>query len=135
MRQESQYEKTIFNLVRVDGVGTVCLRRGGYCDVSVVGYFTHGYTTSYNKWTFIIHRDLKDSEAFAVSEASTGRLLKDETYYSVEDALHFVIPFIEARHTQFATSVGNILVKTQVNLLPRNSTNLQTLAIDTALWL
>lgn len=135
MKQENQNEKMTSKIVRVNGFGTVTLRDGSYRDVFVYGYFVHGHLSRWDKWSFIIHQDLRDPEFFTVSEASTGSLLRVENYYSVEDALHFAIPFIEGKHTQFATAIGDILVKTRTDLLARNTTNLQTLAIDTALWL
>ena len=135
MKPENQCEKMTFKLVCVDGVGTVAVRNGGYRDVNVKGYFVHGNLSRWDKWYFIIHQDLKNPEFLTVSEASTGRQLQAETYYTVEDALYFAIPFIRGKHTQFSTSVGDILVRTKTNLLARNTTNLQTLAIDTALWL
>lgn len=119
----------ISDFVEVNGIGTITTKQG-YRDVFVYGYFT-----KWGRWSFIVHQDVRNPELITVSEASTGYHLRDENYYSVEDALHFVLPFIEEKHYYFATSVGDVLVRTQTNLLKRNTTNLQTLAIDTALWL
>lgn len=129
MKRESRNEKTISNFIEVNGIGTIATKKG-YRDVFVYGYFT-----KWGRWSFIVHQDVRNPKLVTVSEASTGYRLRDEDYYSVEDALHFALPFIEEKHYYFATSVGDVLVKTQTNLLKRNTTNLQTLAIDTALWL
>lgn len=128
MKRGNRNERTTIKLIRVNGTGTVATTRG-YRDV-----FVHGYFTMWN-WSFIIHQDVSDPELITVSEASTGYRLKDENYYTIEDALHFVLPFILEKRYYFATSVDRVLVKTQTNLLRRNTTNLQTLSIDTALWL
>lgn len=130
MRQRNQNERLTSDFVEVNGIGTVPLKGGGYRDVFVYGYFT-----KWDKWSFIVHQDVLCPGLVAVSEASTGYSVMDENYYSIEDALHFALPFIEQKRYCFATSVSDVLVKTQTNLLKRNTTNLQTLAIDTALWL
>lgn len=124
--QKNQNEKQISNFIEVNGIGTVITTKG-YCDVFVYGYFKKW------NWWFMVHRDIKDPRYITVSEASTGRKLRDELYYSVEDALHFILPFIEEKRYHFSTIVGNTLVRSQCNLIRRNI-NLQTLAIDTALW-
>lgn len=129
MKQESQKERTISNFIEVNGIGTVATKKG-YRDIFVYGYFT-----KWSRWSFIVHQDVRNPKLITVSEASTGYCLRDGSYHSIEDALHFALPFIEEKHYYFATSVGVILVETQTNLLKRNTTNLQTLAIDTALWL
>lgn len=129
MRQENQNERMTFNFVEVNGVGTVAAITG-YCDVFVYGYFT-----KWGRWSFIVHQDVQNPKLVTVSEASTGYRVRNETYFSIEDALHFSLPFIEDKHYHFATSVGKVLMKTGTDLLKRNTTNLQTLAIDTALWL
>lgn len=129
MKQESRKERTISNFIEVNGIGTVVTKKG-YRDIFVYGYFT-----KWDRWSFIVHQDVRNPKLITVSEASTGYCLRDESYHSIEDALHFALPFIEEKHYYFATSVGVILVETQTNLLKRNTTNLQTLAIDTALWL
>lgn len=130
MRPENLNEKMTFKFIPVNGTGTVALKNGGYCDVFVYGYFT-----KWNRWSFIVHQDLNDPELITVSEASTGYQLRDESYYSVEDALHFSLPFIEEKHYYFATYIARVLVKTRTNLLSRNTVNLQTIAMDTVLWL
>ena len=127
MRQGSQNERTTFRFIEVNGIGTVATKRG-YRDVFVYGYFTRW------GWSFIVHQDVRYPELVTVSEASTGYQLREENYYTVEDALHFALPFIDEKRYYFATSVGHVLVQTQCNLLKRNTTNLQTLAIDTSLW-
>lgn len=127
MVRKNWKEKTTFKFVRTNGVGTVAVKNG-YRDVFVYGYFTMW------NWSFIVHQDVGSPEFITVSEASTGYRLRDENYYSVEDALHFALPFITEKRYYFATSVGDILARTKVDLLRRNTTNLQTLAIDTVLW-
>lgn len=129
MIQENQNEKMTSNFIEVNGTGTVATKKG-YRDVLVQGYFI-----KWNRWAFIIHRDTRNPEVFIVSEASTGYRLKDETYYTLEDALYYALSFIEEKKYYFATSIGDVLTKTQVSLFNRNTTNLQTLAIDTILWL
>lgn len=128
MKRENRNEKMISNFIEVNGIGTVTTKQG-YRDVFVYGYFT-----KWGRWTFIVHQDVNHPEYVTVSEASTGYQLKDENYYSVEDALYFALSFIEEKHYYFATSVSDVLVKTQTDLLKRN-TSPQTLAIDTTLWL
>lgn len=129
MKRENQNERTTFSFIVVNGTGTVATPKG-YRDV-----FVHGYFTMWNRWSFIVHQDVGDPNLITVSEVSTGYRLRDENYYTVEDALHFAIPFIMEKQYYFATSVSNVLVSTQTNLLRRNTTNLQTTAIDTLLWL
>lgn len=128
MKRGSQSEKTTFKFIRVSGFGTVATVKG-YVDVLVYGYFN-----MWGRWTFIVHQDTENPNLVSVSEASTGYRLQDENYYTIEDALYFAIPFIESKMYRFATTTSRVLVQTQTNLLRRN-TNLQTLAIDTALWL
>lgn len=125
---QSQNEKTISNFIEVNGIGSVMTNKG-VCDVFVYGYFT-----VWNRFSFIVHADVQHPEFCTVSEASTGCRLLDETYYSVEDALYFSYPFILSRHYHFATAISDRLVKTQKNLLRRNTTLLQTIAIDSLLW-
>lgn len=125
---QSQNEKTTFNFIEVNGIGSVRTRKG------VRDVFVYGYFTVWNRFSFIVHSDVRHPEFFAVSEASTGCRLLDETYYSIEDALYYAYPFIVSKHYYFATAISNWLVKTQKNLLKRNTTLLQTLAIDSLLW-
>lgn len=126
---QSRNEKQISNFIEVNGTGSIVLRDGTACDVFVYGYFTQQ-----GRW-FIVHRDIEDIRYLAVSEASTGARLIRENYYEVEDALYFARPFIDSKKLYFATAIGDTLVRTQKNLLQRNTTGLQTLAIDTALWM
>lgn len=128
MKQKNQNEKKTIDVILVNGTGTVVMSNNEVRDVSVVGYFKKFH------WWFIIHFDVDTPEYLTVSEASTGRQLRDETYYTIEDALYFAIPYIEEKRFYFSTRVGDILVDTQCNLLKRNTTNLQTLAID-SLWM
>lgn len=128
MKQKNQNEKTTSDLIYTNGIGTVVMQNNDYRDVLVVGYFKKYH------WWFIIHSDVDTPEYLTVSEASTGRKLRDETYYTIEDALYFALPYIEEKRFHFSTQVGDILVKTQCNLLMRNTTNLQTLAID-SIWM
>lgn len=125
---QSQNEKTTSNFIEVNGIGSVMTKQG-ICDVFVYGYFT-----VWDRFSFIVHTDVRHPEFCTVSEASTGCQLIDETYYTVEDALYFVYPFILQKHYYFATAINDWLVKTQKNLLKRNTTLLQTLAIDSLLW-
>ena len=128
MKQGNQNEKTTSNFIEVNGIGTVATNKG-YRDVFVYGYFKKWH------WWFMVHADLENPEYVTVSEASTGRKLRDESYYTVEDALYFSLPFINEKRYYFSTRVGDILVKTQCDLSKRNTTNLQTLAIDSVLWM
>lgn len=128
MIRENQKRKTTFKFVRVNGTGTV-LTTKGYRDVFVYGCLL------FDRWSFIVHQDILDPEFVAVSEASTGYGLKNESYHSVKDALHFATSIIYEKRYYLATSIGDALVKTRCNLFGRNTTNLQTLAIDTVLWL
>ena len=124
-----QSEKTTFEFVEVNGFGKIHLKDHTIADVFVYGYF------KMFRWYFIVHQDITDLEHLVVSEASTGCLLQDKTnYMTVEDALYFEIPKIQAKQYYFATSISNILVKYQKNLLKENL-GLRTLAIDTALWM
>lgn len=124
---KNQNEKMIFR--NVNGTGTVHVKNGDFRDVFVYGYFE-----MCDRW-FMVHSDVLSPEYVAVSEASVGRLVCDEVYYTVDDAINCVMPFINSKRLYFATTVGDILVQTRCNLLKRNTTNLQTLAIDTALWM
>ena len=125
---QSQNEKTISNFIEVNGIGSVMTKKG------VRDVFVYGYFTVWDRFSFIVHSDVEHPEFCTVSEASTGCRLLDETYYSVEDALYYAYPFILSKHYYFATTIGDWLVKTQKNLLKRNTTLLQTLAIDSLLW-
>lgn len=128
MRRENPKERRTSDFIYVNGIGTVMTDKG--CrDVFVYGYFT-----KWDRWSFIVHQDVRYPDLITVSEASTGHLLRDRLYSSVEEALYFSLLFIEEKHYYFATAVGNLLVKTRTDLLRRNTTNLQTLAIDT-IWL
>ena len=125
----SQSEKKISNFVEVNGIGKIHLKDHTIADVFVYGYF------KMFRWYFIVHQDITDPEHLVVSEASTGCCLQDKTnYMTVEDALYYELPHIQAKQYYFATSVSNILVKYQKNLLKENL-GLRTLAIDTALWI
>lgn len=126
---QPQNIKTSTNFIEVNGIGVVHMKDGSYRDVFVYGYFI------FDRWAFIVHHDTEDSRYLTVSEASTGYLLQHENYYEVEDALYYALSFCEKKHYYFATSCNNILVETQQNLKKSNTTNLRTLAIDTALWL
>ncbi len=125
---QSQNEKMISNFIEVNGIGSVMTKQG------VRDVFVYGYFTVWNRFSFIVHADIQHPEFCTVSEASTGCRLIDETYYSVEDALYYAYPFILSKHYYFATAISDWLVKTQKNLLKRNTTLLQTLAIDSLLW-
>lgn len=129
MKRENQSEKSTFNFVRVDGFGTVATLNG-YQDVFVYGYFT-----MWDNWKFFVHADADDPSLITVSEASTGFSLKKESYYTVEDALYYALPFIREKRFYFSTTVGKVLLRTKTELSSRNTTNLQTAAIDTLLWL
>ena len=130
MKQKKQQNTPKFRFVPVNGIGTIATNKG-YIDV-----FVHGYIEMWGSWYFIVHQDIVCPELINVSEASTGFSLKQtERYYSVEDALYYALPFIDSKRYHFSTTTGDVLVKTRTNLLRRNTTNLQTLAIDSALWL
>ena len=123
----NQKEKMIFS--NINGFGKIHLQNHTCMDV-----FVYGQLEMVGRH-FIIHQDIDDLEYLVVSEASTGCILQNEYHYeTVEDALHYEIPRIRAKQYYFATSVGNILVAYQMNLLKENL-GLRTLAIDTALWL
>lgn len=124
--QRNRNEKTTSDFIEVNGFGTIATTNG-YRDTFVYGYFTWG------RWTFIVHQSLGRAKLYTVSEASTGYSVVDGCY-SIEDALYYGVSFIEDKQYQFPTVVGNALVKSRCNLFNRNSC-LQTLAIDTALWL
>lgn len=126
---QPQNIKTSTNFIEVNGIGVVHMKDGSYRDVFVYGYFI------FDRWAFIVHRDTEDDRYLTVSEASTGALLQHENYYEVEDALYYALPFCEKKHHYFAIRCNDILAKTQQNLKKSNTTNLRTLAIDTALWL
>ena len=124
---QHQNIKTSIDFVDINGIGKVRTGRG-FRDAYIYGYFKKWH------WTFIVHQSLEDPRYVTVSEASTGCILQDECYYSVEDALYYALPFIEQKHYYFATAVGDKLVRWQVNLLGINSTGLQTPAIYLMLW-
>ena len=128
MKRGSRSIKPIISFVDVNGIGTIRLEDNTLCDVFVYGYF------KMFRWWFMVNQDVFDQDYVVVSEASTGRRLTDYCYPDVDSALRGVIPFIEDKHYYFSTEVGNILVSTQCNLMRRNTTNLQTLAID-SLWI
>ena len=119
--------KATCNFVEVNGIGTVRMRSGETRDVFVYGYFR-----MFN-WAFMVHADVETPEYCTVSEASTGCRLENETYYTVDDALYYAIPFIENKRYYFATRVGEMRVHFRQNLEARNTTLLQTLAIDSLL--
>lgn len=126
MRRENQLGTMTFEFTPIDGIGTVPLKNGGFMDVNVYGIIR------FDKWQFIVHRDVKQPKYFAVSEASSGMLLNKDNYYTIEDALYFAEEIIYKNRQKFSTSVGNYLAKTQRNLLKRN-TSLLTPAI-VSLW-
>lgn len=126
---QNQSEKTTFNFIEVNGLGKIHLVNHDITDVFVYGYF------EMFRWHFIVHQDIEDPEHIVVSEASTGCLLRHGVNYAdVEAALYYAVPFIKTKRYYFATSVGDILVKYQKNLLKENL-GIRTLAIDTALWM
>lgn len=125
----NQSAKKTSNFVEVNGMGKIHLRNHAIADVFVYGYF------QMFGWHFIVHQDIEDPEHLVVSESSSGCCLQGNiNYMSVEDALYYELPFIQSKRYYFATSVGDILVKYQKNLLKENL-GLRTLAIDTALWM
>ena len=125
---QNRNEKTIIKVFRLNGTGKVYLSNGDLRDVEVEGIILKG------RWWFIVHRDIIEPQYFTISEASCGCKLNKDTYVEFEDALYFGLPFIDEKYYYLHTSVMDILVKTQKNLLLRNISP-QTLAIDTALWL
>ena len=124
----NQNEKSITDIIRLNGTGYVSTTKGGITNVEVVGLIRKG------RWWFMIHRDLQEPQYLTISEAHTGCCLKRETYLEFEDALYFGLPFIDSRYYHFHTTVYGILVKTQRDLFNCNISP-QTLAIQTALWL
>lgn len=124
-----QSEKRISNFVELNGVGKIHLKDHTIADVFVYGFF------KMFRWYFIVHQDITDPEHLVVSEASTGCCLQNKiNYATVEDALYYELPRIQAKRYYFATAVGDILTEHQKNLLKENL-SLRTLAIDTALWM
>lgn len=128
MKLRSRNGKMTFDFIRVDGMGTILTRRGP------VDVFVYGHLTVFDMWKFIVHQDMFDPTLVTVSEVATGLRLRDENYYTVEDALYYAVPFIYEKRYYLATTVDRTLVRTRVNLSRRNN-NPYTLAIDTALWL
>lgn len=121
--KRNQSEKMTSNFIEVNGVGIVATLYG-YQDVFVYGYFKMW------NWWFIVHQDVETPQYVTVSEASTGRRLLNETYYNVEDALYFAVPFIKEKRHRFATTINNHLVKAKLSLLENNTSNLRTLALN-----
>lgn len=121
--KKNQSEKMTSNFIEVNGVGIVATLYG-YQDVFVYGYFKMW------NWWFIVHQDVETPQYVTVSEASTGRRLLNETYYNVEDALYFAVPFIKEKRYHFATTINNHLVKAKLSLLENNTSNLRTLALN-----
>lgn len=122
MKQKNQNEKT-FDFIEVNGQGTVATTNG------LMEVFVHGYFSMW-RWSFMVHRDVKFPEYFAVSEASTGRNITGDVYATLEDALHFAVATIREKHYYFATSIGEALNGSRTNLLFRNTTCLQTIGVD-----
>lgn len=114
--------------MEVNGTGTIRTTKGTLRDIFVFGYF------KMFRWWFMVNQDVHHKDYVIVSEASTGQRLTDYCYPDVESAINGTLQFIEDKHYYFATSVGNQLVKYQCNLERRNTTNLQTIAIDSLLW-
>lgn len=128
MTRKSQKLRQTINFVEIDGIGTIRLEDDTLRDIQVVGYF------QISRYKFMINRDVHTVDHFVVSEVSTGMRLTDYCYPDVESALNGVVPYIESKNVYFPTAVGDVLVKFQCNLERRNTTNLQTLAID-SLWI
>lgn len=128
MKKERQSIKKIIDFVTVDGIGTIRLTDGSLRDIPVYGYFKKWH------WYFMVNQDTYNTDCVVVSEVSTGSRITDYCYDDVESALRGVLPFIEEKHYYLSTIIGDVLVKTQCDLTKRNTTNLQTLAIDT-IWL
>lgn len=125
MKQKNPNERTTIDFVPINGVGSVMTKQGPQ-DVYVHGIFKMWH------WYFIVHQDVSSPEFFVVSEASTGMSVNNEMYYTIEDALYYVLPLIESKRYYFATAVGSKLISTQTNLLKRNIG--LTLTIDSVLW-
>lgn len=83
-------------------------------DVIVYGRF------KFHRWDFIVHQDVHDPECFAVSEASTGRMISDYYYSDLESAVKSCYSLIEDKRYYLDSLIGDILVNTQVNLSRRN---------------
>lgn len=127
MIRKNQNIKTIINFAEVNGFGTVHTKIG-YQDTFVFGYFKKWH------WTFIVHRNVLRPELITVSEASTGYNLANKCFYDVEEALCFSASFLDDKRYYLSTTVGDILVKTKCDLLRRNR-SLQTIGVDTLLWM
>lgn len=97
-----QNEKKIIN---VTGTGYITLVDGSVRAVDVVGYFKMFH------WTFIVHHDIDFPECFAVSEASTGCILLDVCYATIEAAVAAAIYYGNSKQLYFSTATGNIKVK------------------------
>lgn len=100
---------------------------GSLRDVQVYGNF------QFYRWWFIVHQDIDYPNGYNVSEASTGCSLQDYEYYeSLEEALKCIIPLIESKRYYFATSVSDVLVKYNQNLL---KVNVGTITPFLTLWM
>ena len=116
-----------WEFVRIDGTGTIQLDKGGVVDIRAVGYFR------FYHYLFLVHFDIENPGWYSVSEASTGAIVSKYCYETPEDAIQSVKETLTNKKFYLATRVSDILVERQINLLDRNTTNLQTLAIDVCL--
>lgn len=126
---QKQEKTSDFIFIDAEGTGTVTMEDFSHRDVDAVGYLI-----AWGKWKFIIHHDPECPKYFVVSEASTGGRINQDNYYDLESALYFIVSRIKEKRYHFSTAVSNILVKTQCNLTARNTTGIQTLAINSLLW-
>lgn len=107
-----------FSYVSVNGFGYVRMSDGNVTTVE-----THAYFTMW-RWAFFIHQDPEEPELLKVSEASTGLCLNHDNYPTCEDAMYFVIPFIEKMRYRMDTAVLDNRVKFMCDLNKVNTTGL-----------
>lgn len=124
MNQKLQNLKQTTNFVEVNGFGCIHYE-GRSIDVEVLGYF------KFYHYYFIIHRNYQAPEWLKCSEASTGFCINNDIEYdTLEEMLRHSTNFLETKKYELATAVGKVLVHTRTNLLHRNTTLIQTPAID-----
>ena len=128
MNPKHQKESKTINLIRIDGTGSMRLQDRSIRDCNVVGYFS-----LYGKM-FFVNRDSVYPDYYLVSEASTGTCITEYCYEDIETAVKSALTFLEDKRYYLHTSIGKIVVKENCDLQKRNSTNLQTIGIDTLLY-
>lgn len=101
-------------IVCIDFIGSVLCRGYELRDVECVATF------SMYGWTFIVHRDLEDSDYFNVTEASSGCYVMDYIYDDFKEAIEHAIERINSRHLEIHTRSSSIKVKSKKDLFKRN---------------